>query len=1025
MKRHEIYDVYTDVPQHSIPIRESKDLFLPNTDTEGNTPRTILALGRPGIGKTVLAEKIMFDWAKEIDFYQGKIAFLFKLRWFGLDELKDLNLKTFLRLGTLLNEDEFESVYEEILADPKKALFIFDGLDEAGGNVSEFQNLLDRSRLLPNDPKVVMPAILIFIKIAFGYLLGGSTIFVTSRPTAIDFFTKLPFDRTVEIIGFTLDKIKEYVDKFCTNNNQTDLQPKIWSHISSWSEVRNLCYIPVNCFIVCVALSHCLNNPSNDNILPTTLTELYTKALVYFSKHHDRNKNNERNDVTIKKLQHLAFYGMENDQLVFNKQRVNEQMKEFGFLNCLSEPIFPLQAQFCFIHLTVQEFLAARHIVEAKDPKNIKKFISSHFEIGKWHLVLQFLAGLLGTRMKFDHILDITKHLTNYMDKDTAACWLRPGTMLVMKCLREVNNEDIVKNLPLNDITQIRCDMECPYIYVVSPSDWATVVLVCKRLNCLADLHLQGRIKPDSLQEVTKLLNVRCTRNLSFSHCKLDDYGITLVFHALMKAKCKLRHEHFKFTSLNVIHNCFGDVGVSCISEFLKNAHGSSLKELDLSLNTKITSDGISTLCEGLSEIVGRRLTKLCLDGCSAIGNVGVRTLCKTLVEKQFELTELDLSQCSLTSECMEALCEVLSNEHCKVINLHLRSNSIGDEGVRMLSGGLMREHCKLTVLDLSRCGFTDKGMGPLGAALGDEHCGLTNLRLSSNAIGDEGVRMLSGGLMREHCKLTVLDLSRCGFTDKGMGPLGAALGDEHCGLTNLRLHSNAIGDEGVRMLSGGLMREHCKLTVLDLSTCGFTDKGMGPLCAALGDEHCGLTNLSLSSNAIGDEGVRMLSGVLMKEHCKVTVLNLVRCRLTEECMDCLCTAIEHCRSTNLNLGYNAIGDEGASKLFGVLSKEQCKLTVLYLHFCSLTDECLPSLCRALGNNHCSLTQLNVNMNYFTDKHLELLSDTLKHKHCRLKGLRISKGNMTEKGCQLLKDTEESEHCKARGFQMIILSNMQ
>ena len=951
--RHEIYDVYKRVPEHSTPIKESKDLFLRlNTDTKWTAPRTVLALGRPGIGKTVLTRKIMCDWANEIhDFYRGKIAFYYKFRQFG--KFEDLNLKTFLWRGTSLDEEEFESVYKEIQADPTKALFIFDGLDEAGGNVPEFENFLHRA-----DPTTTMSAMSIFIKIAFGFFLIESTILITSRPTAIDFYSKLPLDRTVEIIGFTVIEIEEYVGKFCANTNQTHLKPKFLSHIKSSSEVENLCYIPVNCFIVCVTLSHCLD--SDDNVLPTTITELYTKALYYFSKHHDRNKNEECDKVAIKELQCLAFRGMEDDQLVFNEECVNKQMKEFGFLNCLSEPIFTIQVQFCFIHLSVQEFLAARHIVETKDPKDIKEFISSHFKIGKWHLVLQFLAGLLGSNRPDIYKRCIFAFFTKEsviraVENESKERSLEFGDMLVIKCLSEMKDEDIVKEAaakpPLCHITKINSEL----VRELSPSDWAAVSFVCKHLNCLADLVLH-EIEWASLAEIVKLLKERCIRKVTFRRCD----RISQVFSELMERQCNLSHQHCELTHLCLSASNLSDDGVSCLSTFLAKGHGRSLKKLDLDSNG-ITSRGISTLCEALNNENCDQLAKLFLDG-NAIGDVGVHILCKTLIEKQFELTEIRISECALTSESIEALCEVLSNEHCK----------------------------------------------------------LTKLRLGNNAIRDEGVRMLSSVLANEHCELAVLDLYDCNLTVNSMPPLCASLGDEHSKVTELTLVGNAIGGEGVRTLSDVLMKEQCKLTVLNLYSCELTAQCVESLCASLGHEHCKLTELLLSDNGIGDEGVRMLSEVLVKGHCKLTVLHLSSCELSGECVRFFCAALEdeHCALTELDLGYNAIGDELVPKLFDALGKEQCELTELGLSECSLTDECLPSLCRVLAGNHCSLTQLSLTENDFTEKHLELLSDTLKQEHCRLKVLRISPNGMTANGQQLLKDAEQSEHCIARDFKI-------
>jgi hypothetical protein len=270
MERHEIFDVYMEVPKSSIRMEKIIDLFHPNQDTKGKFPRTILAVGRPGIGKTVLTEKIMRDWANGIhEFYRDKIVLLYKFRWFNMiDELQNLSLKKFLRYGTGLSEQKFESVYEEILNAPQKAIFIFDGLDEFNSSLDTY---LEQSQILLNDHNTDMSPMTLFTKLAVGKMLQGATVLVTSRPTATDFYSKLSFERSIEIIGFTRAKIEEYVSRFCDNIDRDDLKPKIWNHIQSSSDLLNLCYIPVNCFIVCVTLCGCLSDPRNDTgALPTT-----------------------------------------------------------------------------------------------------------------------------------------------------------------------------------------------------------------------------------------------------------------------------------------------------------------------------------------------------------------------------------------------------------------------------------------------------------------------------------------------------------------------------------------------------------------------------------------------------------------------------------------------------------------------------------------------------------------------------------------------------------------------------------
>ena len=851
MERHEIYDVYMEVPSTSIRLEKIIDLFYPNDDTKNKCPRSVLAIGRPGIGKTVLTEKIIRDWANGIEnYYLDKIPFFFKLRWFN-NELEKTSLKKFLQFGTGLSDEKFERIYEEITNEPQKAILIFDGLDEFHGNPID---CLGQSGSIPNDPNTCMSAMNLFIKLVLGDLLKGATVLVTSRPTADDFYSRLDFDRSVEIIGFTSDKIEEYVSRFCGNNNKTDLKPKIWNHIKSSSELLNLCYIPVNCFIVCVTFSGCLSDPTNDTgALPTTLTELYQAAIDYFEKYHHRNADgNDTTRETLKHLQQLAFYGMENGRLIFDQELFDEQKKKSGLLNSFSNPIFPIQTQFCFIHLTIQEFLAARHVTETLAPVEIKTFISKHVRSGKWHLVLQFIAGLLGKKMRmFDGEYKdcVSAFAENFEVTDDGEIILNYNQVFVMKCLREVDDEEIVKDV-CRETTALNNVVKLNQLHDISPSDCAAVTSVCKHMKNLAIRFV--KMKADHLLE---FLHKKCISTL-----ELEELGRKNETEPEFRVHCTLNHKHTTSTSSKLKCCCMTDAGVSKLCTLFEIVQASELVKFDLDGN-ELSSIGISKLCGALKNGYCVELTDLRLR-ITAINDEDANVLYKALPSKLCKLTRLHLIICSLTYRSIPALIKALQDERCQLTVLSLWGNEIGDEGVSMLSESLTKQHCKLTKLDLSKCGLTHQCIPKLCQALQDERCHLTVLLLAENDIGDEGVGTLfENALTNDHCKLTELDLRECSLTEHCIPRMCEALQNESCKLTVLLLWNNNIGDKGVVMLfQDALTKEQCKLTELNLDGCELTDRCISTVSEALQDERCRLTQLSLTSNLFTNKSKRLQS---------------------------------------------------------------------------------------------------------------------------------------------------------------------
>ncbi|XP_028413221.1 NACHT, LRR and PYD domains-containing protein 3-like [Dendronephthya gigantea] len=774
MDRYEIFDVYMKVPDDSIRLEKVKDLFYPNEDTKGKRPRTILAVGRPGIGKTVLTGEIMRDWANEVDeFYSCKIAFYFKFRWFNLTEWKSNDLKTFLCCGTRLRDVEFESIFLEITKEPEKTLLIFDGLDDFDGDIKDCLDPLPRQ----NNPDIRMPAISLFIQLISGQFLPGATILVTTRPTASDFYSRFEFDRNVEIIGFTSEKIEHYVSKFCENHKRSDLKPEMWKHINSSSDLLNLCYIPVNSFIVSTVLFGYLTDPRNETaVLPTTLTEVYQAAIKHFDKHHYR-KTDGPSSEAIKNLQLKAYEGIKNGQLVFNEESIDEEMRRSGLLNKLSNPIYAaIQEQFCFIHLTLQEFLAAKHVIETQSPEEIKNFISSKVKDGKWHLVLQFIAGILGQKIKTfgeeyqpykDCVLAFAESFR--VNDGEHAFGTDYVSLFVMKCFREAGDEDIVKEAcerTAINVGRLSYDPRHDDNHFLSSSEWAAVIFVCK---CIKELKVIEIVAPDWSEECYRefcvLLQQRCIKELVLVRPsmlmgdRIFSYFISLfpgglLFKALKNLKCTLDHEHSKLTKLNVRGLLTWRENLPMIVEFFEHGHASCLKTLGLG-KCRLTLLEIGVICKVLDNKLCPELTYLDLFG-NMFRDEGVRVLCNALIKcRQLKLTGLNLNSCLLTNECIPSLCELLKDEHCKLTHLDIgMNNRISDEGVRMLCEDVLtNEHCKLAELNLNFCSLTDQCIPWLREALLDKRCVLNDLSIAGNKFTAEGLASLGELETYEVCK--------------------------------------------------------------------------------------------------------------------------------------------------------------------------------------------------------------------------------------------------------------------------------
>ncbi|XP_046841840.1 NACHT, LRR and PYD domains-containing protein 3-like [Xenia sp. Carnegie-2017] len=679
-RRHEIFDFHLNVQSNAQKLTKVTEIFKPiKGEQESLYPRSILVIGRPGIGKTMLANKIMHEWKNNKDaFWHDKIVLL--LRCHAL-KTGSITLKNMLIDCDGLPSEMFPQIYENILNYPEKAVFIIDGLDELS-----IENEGVRTAG-PAHHNAEMPAFQLLSMLLKGNLLHGSTVLITSRPTAEYAFDKLKYGRTVEILGFFEDQIKEYVDKFCQEDKRS--RDLILNCIDSSNEIRSLCYIPVNTYIVCLTLKECFINDAKD--IPKTTTELYKRAVkILIWRHHPRCKDGsipkpnkgylvkklpKELDNDMKILKNLAKKGIETGSLIFDEPNLadNKNLADCGLFHQLPDK---RRDFYCFLHLTLQEFLTAWCVVD--NWRNIEIFLDDHAEDSKWYMVIEFIAGLVGDtkkRKKIEDISVVTKRLQNWISNLFLSDGNKALGFLGMKCLYELQDDDEMRS-------------------------------ACKSNNFSERISIDKvSFTPlDSNALFEFLSECRQLKELKFSSCQfLDNHSVVRLSKYLSNA-----------TACNVISLKIYSCGVNNKSKHLSEA-------------LKIGDEDAKYLSEAM-KTENCKLTKLDLS-CNNIGVKGAKSLREALKTNNCKLTELYLDDNNIGDEGAKYFSEALKSENFKLTKFDLSSNYIGDKGAVYLSEAVRTENCKLTELYLYSNKIGDKGAKCLSLALPSEDCKHTDIR--------------------------------------------------------------------------------------------------------------------------------------------------------------------------------------------------------------------------------------------------------------------------------------------------------
>ena len=808
--------------------------------------KNVLVVGRPGIGKTSLSTKMLRLWASGEAFNRDTLVFnvVFLVKFRRFNDNAELSLRDLLtRAETVQCLDD--SVFEFVLTDPAKVLLIFDGLDE----YSRKEDICAQE----DDPKdknnveQKMPFSALYKKLATGKLLPGASILTTTRPKAVEYVQNVTFERTVEIRGFTSENVEDYVQKFCQDS--TGAKEKIWEHIKSNTNLFSLCYIPVNCFLVCHCLLHIFLSGSSQ-LLPKKITDIYkmTVKMVFFNHNREScspekigklkethmydsfEKFPEQLQELLYRLGEIAFKGIKEGRLLFESSEVSG-LEDCGLLHKLPDlkPKAlgdPPKSQFCFTHLTVQEFFAAKHLVDNKceAKRKIERFVRKHINDGTWEVVLQFVAGLLKGPSSDIFIKLLPKSTEKKRNREssepkTLTFW--PATkkdkylaVQVCKCLYEIND----KQLPV----------------------------------------LQNKIEKIKFDAV------------EFSECSLAPTDVAAVSHFLENAE-EVLYVNFSF-------NALGDLSANEVTKFILNRER-KLKSLHLRGN-KLTDNAAKDLGEALKHS-NCKLESLDLSGNNLTDNAA-KDLGEALKHSNCKLESLYLIGNNFTDNAAKDLGEALKHSNCKLESLYLIGNNLTDNAAKDLGEALTHSNCKLESLSLGAYNFTDNAAKDLGEALKHSNCKLKSLDLRKNNFTDNAAKDLGEALKHSNCKLESLSLGAYNFTNNAAKDLGEALKHSNCKLKSLCLGGNNLTDNATKDLGEALKHSNGKLKSLDLRKNNFTDNAAKDLCEALKHINCKLESLCLGGNNLTDNAAKDLGEALKHSNCKLESLDLIGCNFTK-----------------------------------------------------------------------------------------------------------------------------------------------